>query len=82
MHTNKSHLHTRRKLRQQTNLPQESTNYTKTGLVFGFFYGTNLLVLAHAFQKKTQKTPRQAIKLSTLEKFAHALGKNLRLEVA
>lgn len=32
--------------------------------LLGFFYGTNLLVLAHAFQKKTQKTPRQAIKLA------------------
>ncbi len=32
--------------------------------LIGFFYGTNLLVLAHAFQKKTQKTPRQAIKLA------------------
>ncbi len=28
----------------------------------GFFYGPNLVVLTHGFQKKTQKTPRQAIK--------------------
>ena len=27
-----------------------------------FFDGPNLLVLAHAFQKKTQKTPKRAIK--------------------
>lgn len=27
----------------------------------GFFDGPTLVVLAHAFQKKTQKTPRQAI---------------------
>ena len=36
--------------------------------LLGFFYGTNLLVLAHAFQKKTQKTPRQAIKLAEKRK--------------
>ena len=36
--------------------------------LIGFFYKTNLLVLAHAFQKKTQKTPRQAIKLAEKRK--------------
>jgi phage-related protein len=36
--------------------------------LLGFFYGTNLLVLAHAFQKKTQKTPRQDIKLAKKRK--------------
>jgi len=36
--------------------------------LLGFFYGTNLLVSAHAFQKKTQKTPRQAIKLAEKRK--------------
>ena len=29
-----------------------------------FFDGPNLVVLAHAFQKKTQKTPKQAIKIA------------------
>ena len=32
--------------------------------LFGFFDGPNLVVLAHAFQKKTQKTPKQAIKIA------------------
>ena len=36
--------------------------------LIGFFYKANLLVLAHAFQKKTQKTPRQAIKLAEKRK--------------
>ena len=31
---------------------------------FGFFDRSNLVILAHAFQKKTQKTPRQAIRLA------------------
>ena len=30
----------------------------------GFFDGWKLVVLSHAFQKKTQKTPRQAIRLA------------------
>ncbi len=30
--------------------------------LIGFFDGPNLVVLAHAFQKKTQKTPTKAIK--------------------
>ena len=30
----------------------------------GFFDGRKLVVLSHAFQKKTQKTPRQAIELA------------------
>lgn len=30
----------------------------------GFFDGTKVVVLSHAFQKKTQKTPRQAIRLA------------------
>jgi phage-related protein len=30
----------------------------------GFFDGKKLVVLSHAFQKKTQKTPRQAIRLA------------------
>ncbi len=32
--------------------------------LLGFFDGPKLIVLAHAFQKKTQKTPQQAIKLA------------------
>lgn len=30
----------------------------------GFFDGSRLVVLSHAFQKKTQKTPRQAIRIT------------------
>ena len=30
----------------------------------GFFDGRKLVVLSHAFQKKTQKAPRQAIRLA------------------
>jgi phage-related protein len=29
-----------------------------------FFDGSEIIILAHAFQKKTQKTPRQAIKIA------------------
>jgi len=32
--------------------------------LIGFFDGPNLVVLAHAFQKKTQKTPKRAIKIA------------------
>ena len=32
--------------------------------LIGFFDGQNLVVLAHAFQKKTQKTPKQAIEIA------------------
>ena len=32
--------------------------------LIGFFDGSNLVVLAHAFQKKTQKTPKRAIKVA------------------
>jgi len=32
--------------------------------LLGFFDGSKLVVLSHAFQKKTQKTPRQAVKLA------------------
>ena len=32
--------------------------------LLGFFDGKKLVVLSHAFQKKTQKTPRQAIRLA------------------
>lgn len=37
---------------------------TDTFRLLGFFDGPRLIVLNHAFQKKTQKTPRQAIKLA------------------
>ena len=30
----------------------------------GFFDGPNLVILAHAFQKKTQKTPKRVIKIA------------------
>jgi len=32
--------------------------------LIGFFDGPNLVVLAHAFRKKTQKTPKQAIEIA------------------
>ena len=32
--------------------------------LIGFFDGPNLVILAHAFQKKTQKTPTRAIKVA------------------
>jgi phage-related protein len=32
--------------------------------ILGFFSGNDLVVLNHGFQKKTQKTPRKAIKLA------------------
>ena len=32
--------------------------------LIGFFEGASLVVLAHAFQKKTQKTPKRAIKIA------------------
>jgi len=32
--------------------------------LLGFFDGPDLVVLAHAFQKKTQETPRQAINIA------------------
>jgi phage-related protein len=36
--------------------------------ILGFFDGSKLIVLSHAFQKKTQKTPKQAIKLAEQRK--------------
>ncbi len=32
--------------------------------ILGFFDGAKWIVMSHAFQKKTQKTPRQAIRLA------------------
>jgi len=36
--------------------------------ILGFWDGPKLIVLTHAFQKKTQKTPRQAIKIAESRK--------------
>ena len=36
--------------------------------ILGFFNGPRLIVLNHAFQKKTQKTPLQAIKIAESRK--------------
>ena len=40
-----------------------------------FWDGKNLLILNHAFQKKTQKTPKQAIKIAEKRK-AYYLRRN------
>ena len=36
--------------------------------ILGFLDGPRLIVLTHAFQKKTQKTPKQAIKIAEARK--------------
>lgn len=36
--------------------------------LLGFFNGSQLIILNHAFQKKTQKTPRQAIQIAELRR--------------
>ena len=36
--------------------------------ILGFFDGFQLIILNHAFQKKTQKTPKQAIKIAKARK--------------
>lgn len=36
--------------------------------LLGFFDGANLVILAHGFQKKTQKTPKQEIALAESRK--------------
>ena len=36
--------------------------------LLGFFDGAKLIVISHAFQKKTQKTPKQAIELAEKRK--------------
>lgn len=41
---------------------------TDTFRLLGFFDGSQLIVLNHAFQKKSQKTPRQAIKIAEKRK--------------
>lgn len=42
----------------------------------GFFDGSKLVVLSHAFQKKSQKTPRQAIRLAEERKKDYFRRKN------
>ncbi|MGM0452344.1 MAG: type II toxin-antitoxin system RelE/ParE family toxin [Thermodesulfobacteriota bacterium] len=39
--------------------------------LLGFYEGRNIVVLTHAFQKKTQKTPSQAIKKAEERKKDH-----------
>jgi len=41
--------------------------------IFGFFEEENLVVLNHAFQKKTQKTPRKEIVIAESRKKDHLL---------
>ncbi|MCP4377900.1 MAG: type II toxin-antitoxin system RelE/ParE family toxin [bacterium] len=36
--------------------------------LLGFFDGAKIVILSHAFQKKTQKTPRKAIRLAEARK--------------
>ena len=38
--------------------------YSNIFRLLGFFDGSKLVVMSHAFQKKAQKTPRQAIRLA------------------
>ena len=44
--------------------------------ILGFFDGNDLIVLNHAFQKKTQKTPKQAIKTAEKRKQDYFERKN------
>jgi len=44
--------------------------------ILGFFDGSKIIVLNHAFQKKTQKVPSQAIKLRRKEKETISKGGN------
>ncbi len=44
--------------------------------ILGFFDGNNLIILNHAFQKKTQKTPKQAIKTAEKRKQDYFERKN------
>lgn len=44
--------------------------------LLGFFDGSNLVVLNHAFQKKTQKTPNKDIKLAEQRRRDYLLRKN------
>jgi phage-related protein len=44
--------------------------------ILGFWDGPRLLVLTHAFQKKTRKTPRQAIKIAEARKSDYLQRRN------
>ncbi len=46
--------------------------------LLGFFDGANLIVLNYAFQKKTQKTPHQAIKIAAERKRDYFERRNKR----
>lgn len=46
--------------------------------LLGFFDGATLVVLDYAFQKKTQKTPRQAIKIAEERKRDYFERRNKR----
>ena len=39
--------------------------------ILGFWDGPKLIVLTHAFQKKTQKTPKQAIQIAEARKIEY-----------
>jgi phage-related protein len=43
--------------------------------ILGFWDGSRLIVLTHAFQKKTQKTPQQAIKIAEARKREYLQGR-------
>ncbi len=44
--------------------------------ILGFFDGSKVVVMTHAFQKKTQKTPRQLIRLAEERKQDYFRRKN------
>lgn len=45
-----------------------ASNAGNTFRLLGFMEGDNFLILNHAFQKKTQKTPRKFIKIAEARK--------------
>jgi len=58
-----------KKLTNADNIWEVRVNVEKKAFrILGFFDGINLVVLAHAIQKKTQKTPKQAIKIAQARK--------------
>jgi phage-related protein len=46
--------------------------------ILGFFDGETLIILNHAFQKKTQKTPKQAIKIAEKRKKEYLMRGNVK----
>lgn len=46
--------------------------------ILGFFDGETLIVLNHAFQKKTQKTPKHAIKIAEKRKKEYLMRGNVK----